>query len=62
MVRAYIITDGHGYWCGRRRDGTRKFDFWSTKRRDASRIHFAEAAQTIARTLPMPIRILEVPL
>jgi hypothetical protein len=57
---AFIITDGHGYWCGRSRDKidkTRKVDFWSTKEADAARMHFYEVAQQIAAGLPMPVQI-----
>jgi len=54
----YIITDGHGYWCGMRRkaDGT-PVTFWSSKRKDAARIHFREVAESLTKHIPQPVEI-----
>lgn len=56
----FIITDGHGYWCGTRHPGGRRVDFWSSKKRDGKRISMLEAAVRIAKALPMPTRLVTV--
>jgi hypothetical protein len=58
---SYVITDGHGYWVSQRRDTNgQRIGFWSTKLKDAARIHFPEVAQAIAKHLPMPVEIRRV--
>ena len=56
----YCITDGHGYWVGRRRVDGRKLEFWSPKKRDAAKFHFREVAERISRDLPMRVSIMVI--
>jgi hypothetical protein len=61
MTHAYIIRDEDGYWCGmRRKPDKTPVHFWSSKRKDAARLHFYEAAQHFAGMLPQPTRIVRV--
>lgn len=54
----YIIRDADGYWCGLRRKADKApVHFWSTKRKDAARLHFYDAAEHFARMLPQSVRI-----
>ena len=53
----YVITDGHGYLAGKRlyrgRD-KRVISMWSSKRSDAMRIHFFDAADYLVRAIGAP--------
>jgi hypothetical protein len=61
MTHAYIIKDADGYWCGLKRGADRKpVHFFSSKRKDAARLHFYESAQHFARMLPQPTKIVRV--
>lgn len=55
QMKDIVIFDGKGYWCGRRRQGSRVLEFWSTKKKDAARFHFPEVAQKIASTIPQRV-------
>jgi hypothetical protein len=54
-VMNYVIYDGHGYWCARRRVDGRVLEMWSARRCDAARFHFLEVAQKVASTLPQRV-------
>jgi hypothetical protein len=54
---SFVIFDGKGYWCARRRPQGRALDMWSSRARDAARFHFLEAAKKIASTLPQRVTI-----
>ena len=58
----YIITDGHGYIAGRlRRIDNKVYTFWSSKKVDATRYHFYEVAERIAKLISSPVKIVSVP-
>ena len=55
----YLITDGHGYLAGQKlhrhpQDKSRVVSLWSSKRRDAMRLHFYEAAEYMLRKIGNP--------
>ena len=56
-MKGFVIRDENGYFVIRRRYNGKVFNMWSTRKRDAARFHFYEAAKKIAATIPQRVTI-----